>query len=195
MSVDKTLHSRRGQIVQKVEGNVTFHTAGSTAYAQSAPGAGPGPGPLTVPAEQLPGRLAVTSVSLQPRPRTLDLSARRSPHRSGKDMRNGYMLLNALVLTLLLGAGPRLAVGAEATSIVLAKEFMFAPTAITVAAGSTVTWTNKDQEPHTVVSENGQFRSGALDTGDSFSFRFDKPGTYRYACSIHPRMVGTIVVQ
>ncbi len=195
MSVDKTLHTRRGQIVQKVEGNVTFHTAGSTADAQPAPGAGPGPGPLTVRAEQLPGRLGVTRVSLQPHPRTLDLSARRAPHRSGKDMRKCYMLLNALVLTLLLGAGPRLAVSAEATSIVLAKEFMFAPTAVTVAAGSTVTWTNKDQEPHTVVSENGQFRSGALDTGDSFSFRFDKPGTYRYACSIHPRMVGTIVVQ
>jgi|HubBroStandDraft_6_1064221.scaffolds.fasta_scaffold73435_5 Icc protein len=195
MSVDKTLHTRRGQIVQKVEGNVTFHTARSTAYAQPAPGAGPGPGPLTLPAEQLPGMLAVTSVSLQPHPARSTCAMRRSPQRSGKAMRNCYMLLNALVLTLLLGAGPRLAVSAEATSIVLAKEFMFAPTAVTVAAGSTVTWTNKDQEPHTVVSENGQFRSGALDTGDSFSFRFDKPGTYRYACSIHPRMVGTIVVQ
>jgi len=110
-------------------------------------------------------------------------------------MRKCYMLLNALVLMLLMGTGPRLAVGADAATIVLAKEFMFAPTAITVAAGSTVTWTNRDQEPHTVVSENGLFRSGALDTDESFSFRFDKPGTYRYACSIHPQMVATIVVQ
>jgi len=110
-------------------------------------------------------------------------------------MRKYYMLLNALVLTLLIGSGPRLAAAADAATIVLAKGFMFAPTAITVPAGSTVTWTNRDQEPHTVVSENGLFRSGALDTDESFSFRFDKPGTYRYACSIHPQMVATIVVQ
>jgi plastocyanin len=80
-------------------------------------------------------------------------------------------------------------------TIVLAKEFMFAPASLTVAAGSTVTWTNSDDEPHTVVSDSGLFRSGALDTNESFSYRFDKPGTYRYACSIHPRMVGTVVVQ
>ena len=84
---------------------------------------------------------------------------------------------------------------AEGSSIVMAKDFMFAPTALTVASGSTVTWTNRDDEPHTVVSESGLFRSGALDTNESFSFRFDKPGTYRYTCSIHPRMVGTIVVR
>jgi len=82
----------------------------------------------------------------------------------------------------------------EASTVVMAKDFMFAPTSITVAAGSTVTWTNKDDEPHTVVSAEGLFRSAALDTDESFSFRFDKPGTYRYTCSIHPRMVGTIVV-
>jgi len=78
---------------------------------------------------------------------------------------------------------------------VMAKEFMFAPAALTVAAGSTVTWTNRDDEPHTVVSDSGLFRSAALDTNESFSFRFDKPGTYRYTCTIHPRMVGTIVVR
>ncbi len=82
-----------------------------------------------------------------------------------------------------------------APGIVLAHEFMFAPAALTVSAGTTITWTNRDDEPHTVVSDSGLFRSGALDTGESFSFRFDKPGTYRYACSIHPRMVGTIVVE
>jgi len=83
----------------------------------------------------------------------------------------------------------------EGSTIVMAKDFMFAPTSLTVAAGSTVTWTNKDGEPHTVVSEGGLFRSAALDTNESFSFRFDKPGTYRYMCTIHPRMVGTIVVR
>ena len=83
----------------------------------------------------------------------------------------------------------------EGSTVVMAKDFSFAPTSLSVAAGSTVTWTNKDDEPHTVVSEAGLFRSAALDTNESFSFRFEKPGTYRYTCSIHPRMVGTIVVR
>ena len=83
----------------------------------------------------------------------------------------------------------------EGSTVVMAKDFMFAPTSLTVAAGSTVTWTNRDDEPHTVVSEGGLFRSAALDTNESFSFRFEKAGTYRYTCSIHPRMVGTIVVR
>ena len=83
----------------------------------------------------------------------------------------------------------------EGSTIVMAKDFMFAPTALTVAAGSTVTWTNKDDEPHTIVSDGGLFRSAALDTNESFSFRFDKPGTYGYTCTIHPRMAGTIVVR
>jgi plastocyanin len=75
------------------------------------------------------------------------------------------------------------------------KDFMFNPTTLTVKAGSTVTWTNMDDEPHTVVSDTGMFKSGGMDTNESFSFKFDKPGTYHFTCSIHPRMVGTIDVQ
>jgi plastocyanin len=82
-----------------------------------------------------------------------------------------------------------------APPIVIARDFMFAPVTLTIKAGSTVTWKNTDDEPHTVVSDTGLFRSSALDTNESFSFSFEKPGTYHYACSIHPRMVGTIVVQ
>lgn len=78
---------------------------------------------------------------------------------------------------------------------IVVKNFMFQPTSLTVKAGSTVTWTNMDEEPHTVVSTGGVFRSNALDTKDSFSFKFDKPGTYAFVCSIHPQMVGTIVVK
>jgi len=75
--------------------------------------------------------------------------------------------------------------------------FAFGPAAITVAPGTKVTWTNRDDEPHTVTSADDPkvFRSAALDTNDSFSFTFDKPGTYRYFCSIHPHMTGTIVVK
>ena len=75
------------------------------------------------------------------------------------------------------------------------KGFMFNPVTITVPAGSQVTWVNLDDEPHTVASDTGLFRSGGLDTNESFSFKFDKPGTYHYTCSIHPKMVGTVVVQ
>ena len=105
-------------------------------------------------------------------------------------------LLPRLLLTVLAVAAATVrAESPPVPTVVMAKDFMFAPVALTIAAGSTVTWTNKDQEPHTVVSVDGLFRSGALDTNDSFSFKFDKPGTYRYACSIHPQMIGTIVVQ
>jgi plastocyanin len=107
------------------------------------------------------------------------------------------LLLPCVGVLLLCAAGSGVvdAAASEASTVVMAKDFMFAPTAITVAAGSTVTWTNRDDEPHTVVSAEGLFRSAALDTDESFSFRFEKPGTYRYTCSIHPRMVGTIVVR
>ena len=75
------------------------------------------------------------------------------------------------------------------------KNFMFMPATLTVKAGDQVTWVNKDEEPHTVTSDTGMFRSGAMDTDGSFSFKFDQPGTYHFTCSIHPRMVGTIVVK
>jgi plastocyanin len=78
---------------------------------------------------------------------------------------------------------------------ILVKDFMFMPNTLSVKAGSTVTWANMDDEPHAVVSNTGLFRSGAMDTNESFSFKFDTPGTYHFTCSIHPRMVGTIVVQ
>src|SRR5258707_596669 len=87
--------------------------------------------------------------------------------------------------------GPSVAQTADPRAIVV-RSFMFQPMSLTVKAGSTVTWTNMDEEPHTVVSSSGQFRSNALDTKDSFSFKFDKPGTYSFVCSIHPQMVGTI---
>jgi plastocyanin len=111
--------------------------------------------------------------------------------------RRVFLRLGALSLALggwlAVAAGPG-AAAAEPNQI-LVKDFMFAPTSLTVKAGSTVTWANKDDEPHTVVSDTGLFRSSAMDTNESFSFEFDKPGTYHFTCSIHPRMVGTIVVQ
>jgi plastocyanin len=78
---------------------------------------------------------------------------------------------------------------------IVMKNYMFAPSSVTIKAGASVTWVNKDHEPHAVSSDTGLFRSSAVDTDETFSFKFDKPGTYHFTCSIHPRMVGTIIVE
>jgi plastocyanin len=83
-----------------------------------------------------------------------------------------------------------------AQTAITIDNFAFGPANIAINAGTTVTWTNHDDEPHTVVNvtDSKLFKSSALDTDDTFSFTFDKPGTYQYFCSIHPRMVGTVEV-
>ena len=74
------------------------------------------------------------------------------------------------------------------------KEFMFGPKDLNVAVGTKVTWVNDDEIPHTVAESHKVFRSGALDTGDSYSWVFDTPGEYEYFCALHPQMLGKIVV-
>ena len=74
--------------------------------------------------------------------------------------------------------------------------FAFGPATVKVSAGTTVTWTNRDDVPHTVVSDDKTtFKSKALDTDEQFSFTFSKPGKYSYFCSVHPKMTGKVVVQ
>jgi len=90
--------------------------------------------------------------------------------------------------------GPTSAWAADPAKVLI-KDFMFTPMSVTVKTGATVSWVNMDDEPHTVVSDSGLFRSSGLDTNESFSYKFDKPGTYRFACSIHPQMAATIVVE
>jgi plastocyanin len=84
---------------------------------------------------------------------------------------------------------------AATTAAVKIDNFSFGPTALTVPVGTSVTWTNRDDIPHTVVSTDGVFKSKALDTDDKFSFVFTKAGTYLYFCSIHPKMTGTVIVK
>ena len=74
-------------------------------------------------------------------------------------------------------------------------QFTFLPQRITVKAGTTVTWINEDDVPHTVASSSKVFKSKALDTRDKFSFTFTTPGTYDYFCSLHPHMTGAVVVE
>ena len=74
-------------------------------------------------------------------------------------------------------------------------QFTFYPQRITVKAGTTVTWANEDDAPHTVASSSKLFKSKALDTRDKYSFTFTAPGTYAYFCSLHPHMTGAVVVE
>jgi plastocyanin len=109
----------------------------------------------------------------------------------------------AAALTVVAGFGsiasmPRLAAKAAdqpASAAVKIDNFSFGPASLTVTAGTTVTWTNNDDVPHTVVSDDKLFKSKALDTDDKFSYTFTKPGTYNYFCSVHPKMTAKVVVQ
>jgi plastocyanin len=112
------------------------------------------------------------------------------------NVRRTQWLLTGVGMVILAAMEVYLPSAAETSDTkIVVKDFTFKPTPVTVKAGATVTWTNMDDEPHTVVSDTGVFKSGGMDTNESFSFKFDKPGTYHFTCSIHPRMVGTIVVQ
>ena len=108
-------------------------------------------------------------------------------------MRRAWFLASAVLSLAVVASCP--ATAAPATTQVLISQFMFMPMTVTIKAGSSVTWVNKDDEPHPVISDTGVFRSGALDTDMSYTFKFDKPGSYRVLCSIHPQMTAVIVVQ
>ncbi|MDR3444540.1 MULTISPECIES: cupredoxin domain-containing protein [Dyella] len=101
------------------------------------------------------------------------------------------LLLSAPIsLSASAGAAPTKPVAVEI------RNFAFWPKTLTVSAGTRVVWTNRDDEPHVVVSAGHQFASSvALDTSDSYAVTFDHAGTYTYYCAIHPMMVGTIIVQ
>jgi plastocyanin len=108
----------------------------------------------------------------------------------------------AAVLGLVLASGalrPRSAIAAQekpGAITVTIDNFSFAPMQLEIKAGTEVIWINKDDVPHTVVSDDHKlFKSRALDTDEKFSFTFKDPGTYEYFCSVHPKMTGKIVVK
>jgi amicyanin len=105
------------------------------------------------------------------------------------------MLLRAALVLALAVAGARSALAEEAKAKVTIDNFTFTPAELTIAAGTTVTWENRDDIPHTVVEKSKLFRSKALDTGDAYSFTFTSAGTYDYFCGLHPHMVGKIIVK
>jgi plastocyanin len=99
------------------------------------------------------------------------------------------------LLGLLAGVAVMAAPAAAQDTAVKIENFTFAPQRVTVKAGTTVTWTNDDDIPHTVASATKAFKSKALDTDDKFWFTFTTAGVYEYFCSLHPHMTGTIVVE
>jgi plastocyanin len=103
-----------------------------------------------------------------------------------------------IAMVLLIAGSPSITANDQppaANAEVTIDNFSFGPQTLTVPVGTTVTWVNRDDIPHTVVSTDGVFKSKVRDTDEKFSFMFDKAGTYPYYCSVHPKMTGKVVVQ
>jgi len=156
------------QVMQKVEGNVTFHTARSTAFPQPAPGSAPSPGPMKVDADRLKKLLGLSRMSFH-------------------DINHPIAITDVPLEENMTSA----AAGAHE---VVVDSFSFAPATTAVAVGAPVTWINRDDVPHNIVSTDRTFKSPVLDTDQQFSHSFDAPGRYHYYCSLHPKMTGQIVV-
>ena len=110
--------------------------------------------------------------------------------------RTAFFALLGLVCLLAMGGVQRgVAADAPKGAEVNIDNFSFSPATITVKAGTTVTWTNRDDIPHTVVADDKTFKSKVLDTGETFTLTPTKPGTYPYFCSVHPHMTGKLVVE
>ena len=111
----------------------------------------------------------------------------------------GLAAVVVIAMVLLSAGSPSITANtqkpAAATAEVKIDNFSFAPETLTVPVGTTVTWINRDDIPHTVVSTEGVFKSKVRDTDEKFSYTFAKAGTYRYYCSMHPKMTGKVLVQ
>jgi Icc protein len=173
------------QVLQKVEGNITFHTAASTAFPQPKPGEAAGPGPVKVDPGLLRQYLGVTDVNYVAKNRSLAVI----------DMPLAVASVSGGVIVSGGGSSVPSSAPAGGTSISI-DNFSFSPSPLTIAAGATVTWTNHDDIPHNVMSTDNSFpKSKVLDTNDKFSYKFERPGIYSYFCGIHPHMTGKVIVK
>jgi plastocyanin len=107
----------------------------------------------------------------------------------------GSVALVAAALPVLTSAGEAVVAAAASSATVEIDNFAFAPATLTVNAGTTVTWKNEDDSPHRIGDQNGTLKSAALDTDETFSHTFATPGAYPYICTMHPYMVGKIIVR
>jgi plastocyanin len=176
------------QIMQKVEGHVSFHTAMATGFPLPAPNSSAlAPVPMKVEPERLKSVLGIRSVTFVPGRSSLavvDSTLSGQPPAFEAANREATIRRQAERANLVFGPNE---IGID--------NFQFMPAALRVSAGTAVTWINKDDTPHLVVSTQNKFKqSGILDTDQRFSVTLTAPGTYDYFCSIHPKMQGQIVV-
>jgi plastocyanin len=177
------------QVMQKVEGNVAFHTAMSTAFPQPAPGTAPSPGPLKVEPTRLRSLLGLATVTYHQGQHSLaivDSPLAAAPAGMAASAPAGTRHDSSAATPAVVG-------GALAIRI---DNFSFSPPELHVPRGAKVTWINADDVPHLIASADKRFRpSSALDTNDSYTLTLDQPGAYPYFCTIHPRMTRRIVVE
>ncbi len=182
------------QIMQKVEGNVTFHTAMSTAFPQPIAGTAPSPGPIKVPAEHLRQVLGITEVNYVAGHNHLAVVdatlAGTAPQEADAILRQAAASLPAPATQ----AQPQAATAGNTVQATI-DNFAYTPQELTVKVGTTVRWTNKDDIPHTVTSDSKVFESSIMDTNQSFQFTFNAPGRFPYFCKLHPHMTGVVTVQ
>ena len=175
------------QIMQKVEGNISFHTAMSTAFPQPAPGTAPAPGPMKVEPERLKSVLGVTDVTFIPGRSSLavvDATLSGLPPAFAAASHDAMVQRQSARKNVVLAANE---IGID--------NFKFSPATLTVATGTKVVWINNDDVPHLIVNVENKFRqSPVLDTDQRFSTTLTKRGVYNYFCSLHPMMQGKIVV-
>jgi 3',5'-cyclic AMP phosphodiesterase CpdA len=177
------------QVMQKVEGNIAFHTAMSTAFPQPAPGTAPSPGPLKVEPARLRTLLGTTSVTFHQGQH--GLAVVDSPLVTG-----AASSAAAASGTVAAPSARDTVIAAGDARVVRIDNFSFTPPELHVPRGAKVLWANADDVPHLIVSADGRFPSSrALDTNDQYTFAFDKPGRYPYFCQLHPKMTGAIVVE
>jgi plastocyanin len=124
--------------------------------------------------------------------------SKKGKNMTRKSMRVAGLAMPVMIAVLLFAGSPSVTANDQpsaANAEVKIDNFSFGPETLTVAVGTTVTWTNRDDIPHTVVSTDGVFKSKVRDTDEKFSYTFSRAGTYPYYCSVHPKMTGKIVVQ
>ncbi|HVD62240.1 MAG TPA: metallophosphoesterase [Gemmatimonadaceae bacterium] len=180
------------QTMQKVEGNVAFHTALSTAFPQPRPGTAPAPGPMVVPAGHLADVLGIREVHyLRHHNHLATIDHTLSGADPAQAMAQGEAAARAAAST----TDSAKHTPADARGQITIGNFAFNPKSLTIAKGGKVTWVNHDDTAHRVASARNQFTaSPLLDTNASFVATFEKAGEYPYFCSIHPTMTGKIVV-
>ncbi|HET7208983.1 MAG TPA: metallophosphoesterase [Terriglobales bacterium] len=182
------------QIMQKVEGNVSFHTALSTAFPQPIPATASSAGPLKVPASELRKVLGVTNINYQVGQHHLAVVDTPLAGTPAVEVA-GILRRAAAALPAATQSSQAMTTASGASAQANIDNFAFAPKELAVKAGTTVEWTNKDDTPHTVTSDDDAFSSPVMDTDQSFHYTFQKSGRFPYHCKLHPTMTGVVAVQ